>query len=848
MISLSVGQLRSSSKSSNMGENPQSVQAGGANMVQTRNFSLGSTIFEPQGEAPTPTGWQEMSGSSAGHAPEKKLILFALWLATLEKAASGVGALAFIWATVVLLGGYAIKLDTTDFWFITTILLIEGTRIFSRSRELKWQHQSTSRIEEAGIYSFRVLKSSSHFIVQITKAVFWPVTKSLPHSSHDRRVKESTDTERASNRLRRKMPTRIWATSDVPLLPYAGWVFLSRNISKLLYWLQLISATACVILSLVRLIQQDFGELNDDPDKRNQKSALNIFYGLALAEALLFLMEKAYWEWKVIYCKILEQVNDECGLGDSGMVSIKRFFYDAYSKCINGSIFDGLKMDLVSFAMELLASDSCDEQLIGARILQKFSTNQDFSKETLQKIGISISVIERLVEMLNWKDPQEEEIRRCAADILSELAQKQQNSLRVAGVPGAMESISSLLCTCRSSNGEVDEICQKNVICDQKFYDFSAFNLLGLRILKCLARDHDNCGKIGSTRGLLSKVIEFTHVEERLLRDESVPDFHVKTVKLSLQVVKMLASTTGNTGKVLRQKISEIVFTVSNIRNILQYGGKQPELQRLGIEILTSLAFEEETAERIGSTGGIIKELLHIFFEQQTPIFSKKETAKNQKHVRVAAGEALAMLALQSKSNCHQVLKLGVINKFVLALEEPVFCLHSARILKNICAHIGQEPDCLLHLKEITDSAPTVLKAIASENNKIKEVMIGLAAEIFRLMTSEEADGVFDQTNIRKSSLAQELVQILLSYKYPHIRVPQIRRFIIELAIWMIRDSEENMHIFKQLGMEEELQNVIETTSELENFNIFSGTVGLSPHNTTIHSLVDSALELLAAV
>lgn len=77
------------------------------------------------------------------HAPEKRLTLFALRLAVLEKAASGLGTLGFVWATVVLLGGFAIKLDKVDFWLVTVILLIEGARIFSRSHELEWQHHST---------------------------------------------------------------------------------------------------------------------------------------------------------------------------------------------------------------------------------------------------------------------------------------------------------------------------------------------------------------------------------------------------------------------------------------------------------------------------------------------------------------------------------------------------------------------------------------------------------------------------------------------------------------------------------------------------------------------------------
>lgn len=633
-------------------------------------------------------------------APEKQLTIFALRLAVLEKAATSLGTLGFIWATVVLLGGFAITLAKTDFWFITIILLIEGTRIFSRSHELEWQHQATWSVTDAGIYSFRALRSSSHFLVETLKSIFRPIAV-RKQSHHSREVSGRNNNPEASpgNWEVRKMPSRTWQTSDVPLLPYAPWVFLSRNISKLLYWLQLLSATACVALSLLKLIEHNYGEVaKGDTDKRNRKAALTIFYALALAEALLFLMEKAYWEWKLSFCRLLEKVNKECELGDSGMVSIRRFFYDAYSRCVNGSIFDGLKMDMVSFAMELLASNSPDEQLIGARILRQFAISHRYSDDTLQKIGINLSVIERLVEMLNWKDPPEEEIRLSAAEILSKLAGKKQNSLRVTGIPGAMESISSLLQTSRNPSSACDEICEKRIISDQRNYGYWTFNHLGLLILKKLARDHDNCGKIGNTRGLLPKIIDFTHAEDRLLKDENVTHSQILTVKRSLQLVKMLACTTGSTGKHLRREISEIVFTISNIREILRNGEKHPKLQKLGIEILTSLALEENATERIGGTGGVLKELFNIFF--------KRGRGEDQNQVRIAAGEALAMLAMESKSNCYRMLKLRVLEKLVGALEVPLLRVNAARILRNLCAFSGSES--FYQLTGVAAAAPTV--------------------------------------------------------------------------------------------------------------------------------------------
>ncbi|KAL6548429.1 hypothetical protein OROGR_008850 [Orobanche gracilis] len=796
------------------------------------------TMFEPQ----TCSSIDTKTSSTANYddddnkrpsvkAPEKKLTLFALRLAVLEKSASGIGTLGFIWATVVLLGGFAITLEKTDFWFITIILLIEGTRIFSRSHELEWQHQATWSIADVGINSFRAIKSSSCLIVKTVKSVWRrPVEIGTRNSNHAGR--ENWD-------HKQKTTSRTWTSADVPLLPYGKWVFISRNVSRLLYWLQLASAIACVVLSSIKLVKRDYGEVEKgDSDKRNRKSALLIFYSLALAEALLFLMEKAYWEWKVSLEKLLESVSIECELGggDSGLISIRRFFYDAYSKCVNGSIFDGLKMDMVSFGMELLDSDSPDEQLIGARILRRFSMSPRFCDDTLQKIGIRLSVIERLVEMLNWKDTGEKEIRYSAAEILLKLTSRIQISLRIAGILGGLESVSSLLQhVSRSCGGARDEISEEKITYDPENYSQWAFNQIGLRILKKLARNHDICGKIGNTRGLLPKIVDFTCADESLLKHPTAAPSRIATVKRSLQVLKMLASTSGPAGKRLRREISEMVFTVGNIRDVLKYGENQPELRMLGIEILTSLAVEDDATERIGGTGGVLKVLFGIFLDDGIP--------EDHSRVRAAAGEALAMLALESKNTCLRMLKLRLNEKLIRALEIPLLRVNAARIMRNLCAFSGD--NCFEQLKGLTVAAPIILESIMKAENKLQEVMIGAAACIFKLMNPQDSKIMFQKVGIKESDMARRLFLILKKYTYPSIKVPSMRRYAIELAIWMMRDDSASIRAFRSLGMETELENVTETTTELESFNIFSGTVGLYRHKMAMHSLVAIAIELL---
>uniref|UniRef100_A0A0D9YA75 Uncharacterized protein n=1 Tax=Oryza glumipatula TaxID=40148 RepID=A0A0D9YA75_9ORYZ len=77
--------------------------------------------------------------------------------------------------------------------------------------------------------------------------------------------------------------------------------------------------------------------------------------------------------------------------------------------------------------------------------------------------------------MLTWNGAAEATSRASTSLVVSKLASKKRNALRVAGVPGAIESASSLLYV-------ADEEC----------------NLLGLLIIKKLTRNHDTYSKIGN--------------------------------------------------------------------------------------------------------------------------------------------------------------------------------------------------------------------------------------------------------------------------------------------------------------------------------------------------------------
>uniref|UniRef100_A0A0E0BTC3 Uncharacterized protein n=1 Tax=Oryza glumipatula TaxID=40148 RepID=A0A0E0BTC3_9ORYZ len=90
------------------------------------------------------------------------------------------------------------------------------------------------------------------------------------------------------------------------------------------------------------------------------------------------------------------------------------------------------------------------------------------------------------------------------------------------------------------------------------------------------------------SRRLLDKIIDFSVIGGGASGAGSavITPSYAKAMKRSLQVIKMLAETTGSTGKLLRREVAEIVFTVSNIvRAVLQHEAGHLELQRLGAEV-----------------------------------------------------------------------------------------------------------------------------------------------------------------------------------------------------------------------------------------------------------------------
>lgn len=416
-------------------------------------------------------------------------------------------------------------------------------------------------------------------------------------------------------------------------------------------------------------------------------------------------------------------MTDDYGFHVSQCSIVRRFFYDTFSQCVNGSVFDGLKMDFVSYTLNLAQSTNDDEQLTGVLVLSSLLQNNRFASKTLRAISAKPGVVKILIEMLTWKSPQEENIRAAAAKIVSNLVQKDPNGIWMRAVTKSMDSVASLL-----YDSNQIEIHSRSYRIQIDNYDYSFFSSLGLKILHILAKDHVSCTKIGRNTGLLRKVIAITELN-----------------------------------------LDPMDWQVS------------PDLKIPAIETLTSLAHKQEkVVDSIGAT--VLHNLFSLFVMAR-----KNDDDDKAKKLFNAAGKALGVLSVESKHNCDIMRRIkpgsysNMIVSLISMLEDPATFLHVARILRNLLAHADAQS---LDWKEITRPAPMVVKFVLDGRGARQEAAIGLAAQVFRFMTESRLGDLFEAPGPEiKRSLTGKVLSVLQEHKRPSKKAPRIRIFSVDLLI-----------------------------------------------------------------
>jgi hypothetical protein len=143
-----------------------------------------------------------------------------------------------------------------------------------------------------------------------------------------------------------------------------------------------------------------------------------------------------------------------------------------------------------------------------------------------------------------------------------------------------------------------------------------------------------------------------------------------------LKLIKKLASTNGEIGMVLRQKISEQPLILSNLAEILEDSCSNKDQMELVIEILANLAIDMDASQDILSFQVFITKLVNAFLGRD-----------QQLTVRNVAGEALSLLAIGNPSNLSSILEAIGPNFIYLRdmLFHDEYTYVTASLLQNVC-------------------------------------------------------------------------------------------------------------------------------------------------------------------
>uniref|UniRef100_J3L0K0 Uncharacterized protein n=1 Tax=Oryza brachyantha TaxID=4533 RepID=J3L0K0_ORYBR len=101
------------------------------NMPASTGGSIIRRAAAPRRAAAVGTDDETEAGDGTIPRPEEKLNKTIFWFAVLFKLMNGFGTLAFVWATVVLLGGFSTLIKPDDFWRVTVIVFIQASRCIS---------------------------------------------------------------------------------------------------------------------------------------------------------------------------------------------------------------------------------------------------------------------------------------------------------------------------------------------------------------------------------------------------------------------------------------------------------------------------------------------------------------------------------------------------------------------------------------------------------------------------------------------------------------------------------------------------------------------------------------------
>ncbi|XP_045089763.1 uncharacterized protein [Aegilops tauschii subsp. strangulata] len=569
--------------------------------------------------------------------PEVRILnKYAVSMAYIRIGVKNMGALALLWATVVLLGGFVSDLRRIDFWYLTIIAFIQAAGL-------------SDALGDDRLMFF------GHWVDSLMRNII-----SWGEKHHDKR----------------KLPMRQWLKRQINILRLK---IIDITLSMLFFPVECFAAYGpiiCFVLSLLRLRKQDYGIADGEA---NMEPGLTLFYCLSLAQSAFSFLSMIIGA--VAEEKLVEYVSQQYGFSPKVLGG---YLDKTKQICLNNAA-STVSWNLIAYGADLLDSQLPEDYVSGGRVLTML-IDQDTPLAITWLLNLSpIHRIQKLIGTLAWGSPAEQEMRCHAARIVEHLA----GHLNLAHFPGALECISSLFDTSYHNNADQEALHSPflterskqrkrrgflnenfagnpwedkdgnkkddggkdgsftmftNIITaknPRERHDAAAqynkersaaqqFNkerenykgtdkdlvLLGLRILEKLAHNRHNCTLIYNTKDILSKIVAPVS-SNKLEEDIKSNATWTKVIGGSLKVVSQLMGSSGSTSVKMRRLIANNSNAVTNLEAVLDMDMKSNsviKLQIQAIDVLTQLALHHpanNSATKIRDK--IIERALHIF-------------------------------------------------------------------------------------------------------------------------------------------------------------------------------------------------------------------------------------------
>ncbi|KAL6622798.1 hypothetical protein ACP70R_032677 [Stipagrostis hirtigluma subsp. patula] len=606
----------------------------------------------------------------------------------------GLGVLVIAWNTAVLLGGFVPNLEPKDFWFLTAISLIQA----------------------AGVVDF-VLKE------KFTQILFWIFHKLrclCCGKAHE------------SNLL-------------VVIIKILG-CLISLCLLAPVPVLGLYMSTG---ISVWRLIEHNYSNTSGSA---NLKPALYVLYSLAVAQGVLY----GYKTIKAIGARIkqAEFVASRTSVDTELVLAYLDYIVAGCKK--DPSFATG--RNLVTYAIDLIVeSKSNDSFIAGIRVLGKVIEPDRcprgrlvLAKYMLTGSASFSHLIQRLLETLGPRSPYSREIREHGARVVALVA----GGIHLEQHPGGIDCISSLLDTFKvyrwRPGGHWPRLCkeyERDWLLEKYERDYLVLELgrpdsppgaennpilcyarlviQGLRILRKLAVDKDNCRVITNTEGLLSKITRATLFSNHLHRDYHDEWHNMLQESLELIMIWLMAATKETRTRPPDGISGYSRATVNTLKSILQCSRCSLLHKRKATEILLLLDPSSVSGSGISSRKfmWVLLDIVLLeddFFDQTCASIHRM---KKRSYIRRLAEDKLqAMLPLPSDGSATSKSKLlvgyvlGDLTEALVAAGNNTDRLHAAEILGRLCLHYNKQGKKFFNiLKEaMIHVMPKVLKEIFS--------------------------------------------------------------------------------------------------------------------------------------